>query len=134
MKLSAALDTSTSKTAVCVVNSRDGSVVFEVSVATDPAIIFGALAPLGVDKLCTAKTGSASTENNLLRVPATDNDPNNFLRGSRSLSARSIGQNATTTRAGPLPLSIADEPLLCAATAGRSLKVSFDHPSRTSGG
>jgi transposase len=45
MKLSAALDTSTSKTAACVVNSRDGSVVFEVSVATDPAIIFGALAP-----------------------------------------------------------------------------------------
>ena len=45
MKLSAALDTSTSRTAVCVVNSRDGSVVFEVSVATDPAIIFGVLAP-----------------------------------------------------------------------------------------
>jgi transposase len=45
MKLSAALDTSTSRTAICVVNSRDGSVVFEVSVATDPAIIFGALAP-----------------------------------------------------------------------------------------
>jgi hypothetical protein len=45
MKLSAALDTSTSKTPVCVVNSRDGFVVFEASVATDPAIIFGALAP-----------------------------------------------------------------------------------------
>jgi hypothetical protein len=45
MKLSAALDTSRSKTAVCVVNSRDGSVVFETSVATDPAVIFGALAP-----------------------------------------------------------------------------------------
>jgi hypothetical protein len=45
MKLSAALDTSTSKTAVCVVNSRDGSVVFEATVATDPAVIFGALAP-----------------------------------------------------------------------------------------
>jgi transposase len=45
MKLSAALDTSASRTAICVVNSRDGSVVFEVSVATDPAIIFGALAP-----------------------------------------------------------------------------------------
>jgi hypothetical protein len=42
---SAALDTSASRTAICVVNSRDGSVVFEVSVATDPAIIFGALAP-----------------------------------------------------------------------------------------
>jgi hypothetical protein len=40
MKLCAALDTSSSKTAICVVNSRDGSVVFEVSVATDPAIIF----------------------------------------------------------------------------------------------
>jgi transposase len=45
MKLSAALDTSISKTAVCVVNSRDGSVVFEASVATDPAVIFGTLAP-----------------------------------------------------------------------------------------
>lgn len=45
MKLCAALDTSTSRTAVCVVNHRDGSVVFEASVATDPAIIFGALAP-----------------------------------------------------------------------------------------
>jgi transposase len=45
MKLSAALDTSTSRTAVCVVNSRDGTVVFEADVATDPAIIFGALAP-----------------------------------------------------------------------------------------
>jgi transposase len=45
MKISAALDTSTSKTAVCVVNSRGGSVVFEASVATDPAIVFGALAP-----------------------------------------------------------------------------------------
>ena len=45
MKLPAALDTSTSETAVCVVNSRDGSIVFEVSVATDPAIFFGVLAP-----------------------------------------------------------------------------------------
>ena len=45
MKLSAALDTSTAKTAICVVNSRDGSVVFEATVATDPAVIFGALAP-----------------------------------------------------------------------------------------
>jgi transposase len=45
MKLSAAIDTSMSKTAVCVVNSRDGSVVFEVSVATDRAIILGALVP-----------------------------------------------------------------------------------------
>jgi transposase len=44
MKLCAALDKSSSKTAICVVNSRDGSVVFEVSVATDPAIIFSALA------------------------------------------------------------------------------------------
>jgi hypothetical protein len=31
MKLCAALDTSTSRTAVCVVNSRDGSVVFEAT-------------------------------------------------------------------------------------------------------
>jgi transposase len=45
MKLCAALDTSTTKTAICVVNSRDGAVVFEVTVATDPAIIFAALAP-----------------------------------------------------------------------------------------
>jgi hypothetical protein len=45
MKLCAALDTSSSRTAICVVNSRDGSIVYEASVATDPAIIFGALAP-----------------------------------------------------------------------------------------
>jgi len=45
MKLSAALDTSSTKTAICVVNSRDGTVVFEASVATDPEIIFEALAP-----------------------------------------------------------------------------------------
>ena len=45
MNLSAALDTSTSKTAICIVNSRDGAVVFEATVATDPAIIFAALAP-----------------------------------------------------------------------------------------
>nr|WP_315783167.1 transposase [Bradyrhizobium sp. SZCCHNPS1003] len=45
MKLSAALDTSSTKTAICVVNSRDGAVVFEASVATDPAVIFEALAP-----------------------------------------------------------------------------------------
>jgi transposase len=45
MKLCAALDTSTTKTAICIVNSRDGAVVFEVTVATDPAIIFAALAP-----------------------------------------------------------------------------------------
>jgi hypothetical protein len=45
MKLSAALDTSTAKTAICVVNSRDGTIVFEASVATDPAIIFETLAP-----------------------------------------------------------------------------------------
>src|ERR1700741_992924 len=45
MKLCAALDTSSPRTAICVVNSRDGSIVFEASVATDPAIIFGALAP-----------------------------------------------------------------------------------------
>jgi transposase len=45
VKLSAALDTSTTKTAICVVNSRDGSVVFEATVATDPAIIFEVLAP-----------------------------------------------------------------------------------------
>lgn len=45
MKLSAALDTSSTKTAICVVNSRDGAVVFEASVATDPAIIFEALSP-----------------------------------------------------------------------------------------
>lgn len=45
MKLSAALDTSTRKTAICVVNSRDGSVKFETTVATDPAIIFAAPAP-----------------------------------------------------------------------------------------
>ena len=44
MNLSAALDTSTTKAAICVVNSRDGTVVFETTVATDPAIIFAALA------------------------------------------------------------------------------------------
>lgn len=45
MKLSAALDTSSTKTAICVMNSRDGTIVFEASVLTDPAIIFEALAP-----------------------------------------------------------------------------------------
>jgi hypothetical protein len=36
---------STTKTAICVVHSLDGAVVFEATVATDPAIIFTALAP-----------------------------------------------------------------------------------------
>ncbi len=45
MKLSAALDTSSTKTAICMMNSRDGTIVFEASVLTDPAIIFEALAP-----------------------------------------------------------------------------------------
>ncbi|WP_316197053.1 IS110 family transposase, partial [Bradyrhizobium sp. SZCCHNS3053] len=35
MKLSAALDTSSTKTAICVMNSRDGTIVFESSVLTD---------------------------------------------------------------------------------------------------
>jgi len=39
---------------------------------------------VGMDKALHSKTESALTENNLLRVPAPDNDPNNFLRGSRS--------------------------------------------------
>jgi len=45
MKLSAAFDTSTTKRAICVVNSRDGTVAFETTVANDPAVIFAALAP-----------------------------------------------------------------------------------------
>ena len=36
MKLDAALDTSATTTAICVVNSRDGAVVLETSVTTDP--------------------------------------------------------------------------------------------------
>jgi hypothetical protein len=45
MKLCAALDTPSSKTAICVVNSRDGSIMSEMTVVTDPAIIFGRIAP-----------------------------------------------------------------------------------------
>lgn len=45
MKLDAALDTSATTTAICVVNSRDGAVVLETSVTTDPDAISAALAP-----------------------------------------------------------------------------------------
>lgn len=45
MKVDAALDTSATTTAVCVVNSRDGSIVLEASVLTDPESIFRVLEP-----------------------------------------------------------------------------------------
>lgn len=45
MKLDAALDTSATTTAVCVVNSRDGSIILETSVLTDPDAIFRVLEP-----------------------------------------------------------------------------------------
>jgi transposase len=45
MKLDAALDTSATTTAICVVNSRDGTIVLETSVATEPDAIFAALKP-----------------------------------------------------------------------------------------
>jgi len=45
MKLSAALDTSATTTALCIVNSRDGSIVLETTVPTDPESIFLVLEP-----------------------------------------------------------------------------------------
>jgi len=45
MKLDAALDTSATTTALCIVNSRDGSIVLETTVTTDPEAIFGVLEP-----------------------------------------------------------------------------------------
>jgi len=45
MKLDAALDTSATTTAICVVNSRDGAIVLETTVPTDPKAIFRALVP-----------------------------------------------------------------------------------------
>ena len=45
MSFDAALDTSATTTAICVVNSRTGEVVLESSVITDPDAIFGVLAP-----------------------------------------------------------------------------------------
>lgn len=45
MTYDAALDTSATTTAICVVASRTGEVVLETSVTTDPDAIFGVLAP-----------------------------------------------------------------------------------------
>src|SRR5262249_53566000 len=45
MKLDAALDTSAPTTAICVVNSRDGAIVLETTVPTNPKAIFQALEP-----------------------------------------------------------------------------------------
>src|SRR5467141_1679767 len=45
MKLDAALDTSATTTAICVVNSRDGAILLETTVTTDPGAIFGVLEP-----------------------------------------------------------------------------------------
>ena len=45
MKLDAALDTSATTTAICVVNSRDGAIVLETTVPTNPKAIFRALEP-----------------------------------------------------------------------------------------
>ncbi len=45
MTFCAGLDTSSTKTAICVVASRDGETVFETTVPTDPRAIAGALEP-----------------------------------------------------------------------------------------
>ena len=45
MQLAAALDVSISKSAICVVERDDGSVVFETTVPTEPDVIAAALAP-----------------------------------------------------------------------------------------
>lgn len=45
MKLDAALDTSATTTAICIVNRRDGTILLETSVPTDPDAIFGVLEP-----------------------------------------------------------------------------------------
>jgi transposase len=45
MKLDAALDTSATTTAICIVNSRDGSVVLEATVPSKPDAIFRVLEP-----------------------------------------------------------------------------------------
>lgn len=47
MTYDAALDTSATTTALCVVTSRDGTVVFEATVPTDPEAIAMALRPFG---------------------------------------------------------------------------------------
>jgi hypothetical protein len=43
MKFSATLDTATARTTICVMASKDGRIVFETTVPTDPRAIFGAL-------------------------------------------------------------------------------------------
>jgi transposase len=45
MKLDAALDTSATTTAICIVNSRDGAIVLETTVPTDPDAIARVLTP-----------------------------------------------------------------------------------------
>ena len=45
MKLHAALDTSATTTALCIVNGRDGSIVLETTVTTNPEAIFLVLKP-----------------------------------------------------------------------------------------
>lgn len=45
MTYDAALDTSATTTAICVVSSRTGEIVLESSVITDPDAIFAVLAP-----------------------------------------------------------------------------------------
>lgn len=45
MKLDAALDTSATTTAICIVNSRDGAIVLETPVLTDPDAIARVLTP-----------------------------------------------------------------------------------------
>ena len=45
MKLDAALDTSATTTAICIVNSGDGAVVLETTVPTDPDAIARVLSP-----------------------------------------------------------------------------------------
>jgi transposase len=45
MKLDAALDTSATTTAICIVNNRDGELVLETTVPTEPDAIFRVLKP-----------------------------------------------------------------------------------------
>jgi hypothetical protein len=78
-----------------------------------------------------SKTESASPENNLLHVPAPDNDLKNSLKRfaiSHSLSALSIGRNAPQPGQDPFPYR-------CRRTAAlrqerRSLDVVLDHEQK----
>ncbi len=62
--------TSATRTAICVVHSLDGAVVFDATVATDPAIIFTALAPWRRPALAQNSSSTDATEATL-RSPAS---------------------------------------------------------------